>query len=47
MFIYVYLVFFSNLPAVDTITVNLYREADKKKKKEKNILIGKWFSALI
>ncbi|XP_005100932.2 disabled homolog 2-interacting protein, partial [Aplysia californica] len=31
---------FKNLPVVDIITVNLYREADKKKKKDKNTLIG-------
>ncbi|CAH1787049.1 unnamed protein product [Owenia fusiformis] len=31
---------FNNLPAIDAITVNLYREADKKKKKDKNQLIG-------
>ncbi|ELT88294.1 hypothetical protein CAPTEDRAFT_225557 [Capitella teleta] len=31
---------FCNLPAVDIITVNIYREADKKKKKEKNTLLG-------
>ena len=30
----------SSLPAVETITVNVYREPDKKRKKEKNILIG-------
>lgn len=33
-------IFSSNLPAVDQITVNLYREPDKKKKKEKNALLG-------
>lgn len=31
---------FNNLPHLDTITVNLYREADKKKRRDKNILIG-------
>ena len=31
---------FSNLPAVDTITINIYKEPDKKKKKEKNTLLG-------
>ncbi|XP_074653914.1 disabled homolog 2-interacting protein-like isoform X2 [Tubulanus polymorphus] len=31
---------FSNLPSVDVITVNLYREPDKKRKKEKNVLVG-------
>ncbi|CAG5133799.1 unnamed protein product, partial [Candidula unifasciata] len=31
---------FKNLPAVETITVNLYREADRKKKKDKNMLMG-------
>ena len=34
--------FCSSLPEVETITINLYKEADKKKKKEKNILIGKF-----
>lgn len=28
------------LPAVNNIYVNLYREADRKKKKDKNVLIG-------
>ncbi|XP_064615899.1 ras GTPase-activating protein nGAP-like isoform X3 [Liolophura sinensis] len=31
---------FNNLPAVETITVNLYREADRKKKKDRNQLLG-------
>ena len=31
---------FSNLPAIETITVNIYKEADKKKKKDKNQLLG-------
>ncbi|XP_076346842.1 ras GTPase-activating protein nGAP-like isoform X3 [Tachypleus tridentatus] len=31
---------FNNLPEVDTITVNLYREADKKKRRDKNTLLG-------
>ena len=31
----------SNLPSVETVTVNIYREADKKKKKEKPALLGK------
>ncbi|GFO49047.1 ras GTPase-activating protein ngap-like isoform x9 [Plakobranchus ocellatus] len=32
---------FKNLPVVETITINLYREADKKKKnKDKTLLIG-------
>ncbi|CAG5129548.1 unnamed protein product, partial [Candidula unifasciata] len=31
---------FKNLPVVEIITVNLYREADKKKKKDKNTLVG-------
>ncbi|KAK2149018.1 hypothetical protein LSH36_471g02009 [Paralvinella palmiformis] len=31
---------FNNLPPVRTITVNLYREADRKKKKEKNLLLA-------
>lgn len=32
---------FHHLPSVNTIQVNLYREADRKKKKDKNVLIGK------
>ncbi|XP_041369244.1 ras GTPase-activating protein nGAP-like isoform X3 [Gigantopelta aegis] len=31
---------FNNLPAVEFITVNLYREADRKKKKDKNCIVG-------
>ncbi|ESO98887.1 hypothetical protein LOTGIDRAFT_114108, partial [Lottia gigantea] len=31
---------FNNLPPVDVITVNLFREADRKKKKDKNTLLG-------
>ncbi|KAL3871063.1 hypothetical protein ACJMK2_039086 [Sinanodonta woodiana] len=31
---------FNNLPSVEIITVNLYREADKKKKKDRNTLLG-------
>ncbi|UYV77927.1 DAB2IP [Cordylochernes scorpioides] len=31
---------FNNLTQVDLITVNLYREADKKKRRDKNILLG-------
>ena len=31
---------FSNLPDVEKVTVNIYKEADKKKKKEKNLLLG-------
>ncbi|XP_032452988.1 probable Ras GTPase-activating protein isoform X4 [Nasonia vitripennis] len=31
---------FHHLPAVNTIQVNLYREADRKKKRDKNVLIG-------
>lgn len=34
------LIICSNLPAVETITVNLYREADRKKKKDRNQLLG-------
>ncbi|PVD22436.1 hypothetical protein C0Q70_18248 [Pomacea canaliculata] len=30
---------FRDLPTVETITVNMYREADKKKKKDKNVLV--------
>lgn len=32
---------FFNLPTVNVININLYREADRKKKREKNVLIGK------
>lgn len=32
---------FHHLPSVNTIQVNLYREADRKKKRDKNVLIGK------
>ncbi|XP_020710215.2 ras GTPase-activating protein raskol isoform X5 [Athalia rosae] len=31
---------FHHLPAVNNIYINLYREADRKKKKDKNVLIG-------
>lgn len=31
---------FHHLPSVNTIQVNLYREADRKKKRDKNVLIG-------
>ncbi|GIY59546.1 putative Ras GTPase-activating protein, partial [Caerostris extrusa] len=31
---------FNNLPTVTSIYVNLYREADKKKRRDKNVLIG-------
>ncbi|XP_069121632.1 ras GTPase-activating protein nGAP-like isoform X6 [Argopecten irradians] len=31
---------FNNLPPLEMVTVNLFREADKKKKKDKNCLIG-------
>ncbi|KAJ8673025.1 hypothetical protein QAD02_004286, partial [Eretmocerus hayati] len=31
---------FHHLPAVNTIQVNLYREADRKKKRDKNVLVG-------
>ena len=31
---------FSNLPPTQKVTINLYREADKKKKKERNVLLG-------
>ncbi|XP_059147892.1 disabled homolog 2-interacting protein-like isoform X9 [Physella acuta] len=31
---------FKNLPTVEIITINLYREADKKKKKDRDLLIG-------
>ncbi|XP_024080981.1 probable Ras GTPase-activating protein isoform X2 [Cimex lectularius] len=31
---------FLNLPTVNVININLYREADRKKKREKNVLIG-------
>ena len=35
---------FHHLPSVNTIQVNLYREADRKKKRDKNVLIGKGIS---
>ncbi|XP_046668232.1 ras GTPase-activating protein raskol-like isoform X4 [Homalodisca vitripennis] len=31
---------FHNLPLVNVININLYREADRKKKREKNMLVG-------
>lgn len=31
---------FSHLPKLDTLCINLYREADRKKKKDRNTLIG-------
>ena len=31
---------FHNLPSVNVININLYREADRKKKRDKNVLIG-------
>ncbi|XP_076315244.1 ras GTPase-activating protein nGAP-like isoform X4 [Tachypleus tridentatus] len=31
---------FNNLPQIGSITVNLYREADKKKRRDKNVLLG-------
>ena len=31
---------FSKLPPVEYLIVNLYREADRKKKKDRNTLIG-------
>lgn len=31
---------FNNLPCVDIVSVNLYREADKKKRRDKNVLIA-------
>ncbi|XP_064648942.1 ras GTPase-activating protein nGAP-like isoform X4 [Lineus longissimus] len=31
---------FNNLPDVEIITVNIYKEAEKKRKKEKNLLLG-------
>ncbi|KAJ8321310.1 hypothetical protein KUTeg_001168 [Tegillarca granosa] len=31
---------FNNLPSVQLVTINLFREADKKKKKDKNTLVG-------
>ncbi|XP_073970020.1 ras GTPase-activating protein raskol isoform X4 [Rhodnius prolixus] len=31
---------FFNLPTVNVININLYREADRKKKRDKNVLIG-------
>lgn len=38
---------FHHLPAVNTIQVNLYREADRKKKRDKNVLIGKLLLLLL
>lgn len=35
---------FHHLPSVNTIQVNLYREADRKKKRDKNVLIGRHIS---
>lgn len=32
---------FHNLPLVNVINVNLFREADRKKKRDKNVLVGK------
>ena len=32
---------FHHLPAVNTIQINVYREADRKKKRDKNLIIGK------
>jgi RAS protein activator-like 2 len=32
---------FLNLPSVNVININLYKEADKKKKRDKNVLVGK------
>jgi hypothetical protein len=32
--------FFSNLPITDVMTINLFRENEKKKKKERYALIG-------
>lgn len=34
---------FHHLPSVNTIQVNLYREADRKKKRDKNVLIGEQY----
>ena len=31
---------FTHLPDIDVMTVNVYREADRKKKKEKSTMIG-------
>ncbi|XP_023222286.1 ras GTPase-activating protein nGAP-like [Centruroides sculpturatus] len=31
----------NSLPELEMITVNLYREADKKKRRDKNVLLGK------
>jgi RAS protein activator-like 2 len=33
---------FHNLPLVNVINVNLFREADRKKKRDKNVLVGKY-----
>ena len=37
---------FHNLPLVNVINVNLYREADRKKKRDKNVLVGKCVHAV-
>lgn len=31
---------FSDLPSVEALTINVYREPDRKKKKDKNTLVG-------
>jgi hypothetical protein len=33
-------VLFSNLPAVSLVTINIYREVDRRKKKDSHIFIG-------
>lgn len=38
---------FFNLPTVNVININIYREADRKKKREKNVLIGNFFNSTV
>ena len=40
VFVILFLYFHSKLPPVEYLIVNLYREADRKKKKDRNTLIG-------
>ncbi|UYV82477.1 DAB2IP [Cordylochernes scorpioides] len=38
---------FDHLPAFEHVNIYIYREADKKKRKEKNVLIGKYHISYI